>query len=214
MPEIIGNLHLHTTASDGAGTHDEVASAAARAGLDFIVYTDHNTWVDGVEGWYQDAATGRSILRLMGQEINDQRLDPALNHMLCHFISHDLNGAAAAPQRKMALPLCGHHAEGRIRPVQQPQEVRLRRQQRGRPPAEELGNQVCRLRARGRTGKDAANAAERHVGDLGIGKATRIVAPGRQLARERIAAGIETREGAGGGAVDYGDTRFPGVAAE
>lgn len=99
MPEIVGNLHLHTTASDGTGTHDEVAAAAARAGLDFIVYTDHNTWVDGVEGWYHDSTTGRSLLRLMGQEINDQQLEPELNHMLCHFVSRDLNGVAADPQQ-------------------------------------------------------------------------------------------------------------------
>jgi len=99
MPEIVGNLHLHTTASDGTGTHDEVAAAAARAGLDFIVYTDHNTWVDGVEGWYHDSTTSRSLLRLMGQEINDQQLEPELNHMLCHFVSRDLNGVAADPQQ-------------------------------------------------------------------------------------------------------------------
>lgn len=99
MPEIVGNLHLHTIASDGTGTHDEVALAAVRAGLDFIVYTDHNTWVDGVEGWYQDPASGRRLLRLMGQEINDQDLEPELNHMLCHFVSHDLNGVAHDPQR-------------------------------------------------------------------------------------------------------------------
>jgi len=90
---------LHTTASDGTGTHDEVASAAARAELDFIIYTDHNTWVDGVEGWYNDPATQRNVLRLMGQEVNDQSLEPECNHMLCHFISSNLNGAAANPQK-------------------------------------------------------------------------------------------------------------------
>ncbi|MCB0193708.1 MAG: CehA/McbA family metallohydrolase [Anaerolineae bacterium] len=90
---------MHTVASDGTGTHDEVASAAARAGLDFIVYTDHNIWVDGIKGWYRDPATGRDLLRLMGQEINDQALEPELNHMLCHFVSRDLNGIASDPQR-------------------------------------------------------------------------------------------------------------------
>ncbi len=97
--DVVGNMHLHTTASDGVGTHDEVAAAAARAGLDFIIYTDHNTWVDGVSGWYRDAESGRSVLRLMGQEINDQNREPECNHLLCHFISSDLNGAAANPQK-------------------------------------------------------------------------------------------------------------------
>lgn len=34
-------LHVHTTLSDGAGTPDEVAEAASRAGLDVVVLTDH-----------------------------------------------------------------------------------------------------------------------------------------------------------------------------
>jgi len=99
MPEVAGNLHLHTTASDGTGTHDEVASAAARAGLDFIVYTDHNTWVDRFEGWYHDSESDREVLRLMGQEVNDQALVPELNHMLCLFVCKDLQPSAADPQR-------------------------------------------------------------------------------------------------------------------
>lgn len=99
MPDVVGNLHLHTTASDGTGSHDQVASAAARAGLDFIIYTDHNTSVDGVEGWYHDSATGRKVLRLMGQEINDQSREPELNHLLCHFVCSDLNGVATDPQK-------------------------------------------------------------------------------------------------------------------
>ena len=36
-----GAFHVHTTVSDGAGTPDQVAHAAARAGLDFVVLTDH-----------------------------------------------------------------------------------------------------------------------------------------------------------------------------
>ncbi|OFW13514.1 MAG: hypothetical protein A3H29_18870 [Acidobacteria bacterium RIFCSPLOWO2_02_FULL_67_21] len=36
-----GVLHVHTSRSDGTGTVDEVAAAAARAGLDFVVFTDH-----------------------------------------------------------------------------------------------------------------------------------------------------------------------------
>src|ERR1700750_1490286 len=36
-----GVIHIHTIRSDGRGTPDEVAAAAARAGLKFIVLTDH-----------------------------------------------------------------------------------------------------------------------------------------------------------------------------
>ena len=36
-----GAIHVHTNRSDGTGTIDEVAKAASRAGLDFVVLTDH-----------------------------------------------------------------------------------------------------------------------------------------------------------------------------
>jgi len=36
-----GAYHVHTRRSDGSGTLDEVARAASRAGLDFVIVTDH-----------------------------------------------------------------------------------------------------------------------------------------------------------------------------
>ncbi len=36
-----GVLHVHTSRSDGTGTVEDVAAAAARAGLDFVIVTDH-----------------------------------------------------------------------------------------------------------------------------------------------------------------------------
>lgn len=36
-----GALHVHTNRSDGSGTVDEVAAAAGRAGLQFVVFSDH-----------------------------------------------------------------------------------------------------------------------------------------------------------------------------
>ncbi len=38
---VAGVLHVHTKRSDGLGTPDDVAAAAARAGLKFVVITDH-----------------------------------------------------------------------------------------------------------------------------------------------------------------------------
>src|SRR3982074_1605662 len=38
---IPGILHIHTSRSDGLSGPDEVAAAAARAGLKFVVFTDH-----------------------------------------------------------------------------------------------------------------------------------------------------------------------------
>ena len=53
---VSGVVHVHTLHSDGGGSVKEVASAAAEAGLDFVIITDHNTfgakpfegYVDGV----------------------------------------------------------------------------------------------------------------------------------------------------------------------
>ena len=38
---VYGGYHLHSNRSDGTGTPDEIAAAAARAGLSFIILTDH-----------------------------------------------------------------------------------------------------------------------------------------------------------------------------
>ena len=38
---VSGAFHVHTTRSDGSGTIEEIAGAAARAGLSFVVITDH-----------------------------------------------------------------------------------------------------------------------------------------------------------------------------
>jgi len=42
-----GAIHVHTRRSDGTGTVDEVAAAARRAGLQFVIVTDHG---DGTSG--------------------------------------------------------------------------------------------------------------------------------------------------------------------
>jgi hypothetical protein len=40
-PVVAGAFHVHTSRSDGRGSLDDVATAARRAGLDFVVTTDH-----------------------------------------------------------------------------------------------------------------------------------------------------------------------------
>jgi hypothetical protein len=42
--EWVGAIHVHTVASDGGGTLDEVAVVARDSGLDFLAVTDHNVW--------------------------------------------------------------------------------------------------------------------------------------------------------------------------
>jgi hypothetical protein len=63
---IPGILHIHTARSDGQGTPDEIADAAARAGAKFIVFTDH-----GDATRTPDAPVYRSgVLSLDGVEIS------------------------------------------------------------------------------------------------------------------------------------------------
>ena len=40
---VSGVAHIHTIHSDGGGTVADVESAAAAAGLDFVIITDHNS---------------------------------------------------------------------------------------------------------------------------------------------------------------------------
>jgi hypothetical protein len=63
---VAGILHVHTNRSDGRSSPDEVAAAAARAGLKFLVFTDHG---DGTRP--TDPPTYRSgVLCLDGVEIS------------------------------------------------------------------------------------------------------------------------------------------------
>ena len=54
MHELVINLHMHTRYSDGHGSHGDIAAAAMQAGLDAVIVTDHNVWVDGPEDYYQN----------------------------------------------------------------------------------------------------------------------------------------------------------------
>jgi hypothetical protein len=62
-----GAIHVHTTFSDGAGGVGEVAAAAAEAGLDFVVLTDHNLIGDRPRSaWHGD------VLMIVGEEVSTE----------------------------------------------------------------------------------------------------------------------------------------------
>ena len=66
-PNVVrGASHIHTDRSDGSGTVEEVAAAAARAGLQFIIVTDHG---DGVRP-PDPPAYRRGVLTLDAVELN------------------------------------------------------------------------------------------------------------------------------------------------
>jgi len=91
--EYSGSIHLHTTASDGALTHEEVARIASQAGLDFLIVTDHNVFTPGIEGWYGD------VLLLVGEEIHDTKRVPEANHYLALGIEEQVPGDGSSPQQ-------------------------------------------------------------------------------------------------------------------
>ncbi len=92
MIELVGNMHVHTLYSDGAWTHRGVAEAAVRAGLDWVVVTDHNIWVKGPAGYYDN------LLLLVGEEIHDPRRVPQANHLLVYGADCELATLASDPQ--------------------------------------------------------------------------------------------------------------------
>jgi len=96
MEEIIVNLHMHTRYSDGGGSHQDIASAALKCGLDALIVTDHNVLVRGHEGYF---VSGRNkVLMLIGEEIHDQGRLPQKNHLLVFGANQELATYAGDPQ--------------------------------------------------------------------------------------------------------------------
>jgi hypothetical protein len=96
--EYVGNMHMHTPFSDGEAYHDEIAAAAQRAKLDFVIVTDHNIYVDGVQGYYGDDSTGY-VLLLTGEEVHDRRRLPQVNHCLVYNVGQSMSKHAHNPQQ-------------------------------------------------------------------------------------------------------------------
>lgn len=97
MPELLINLHLHTNYSDGKYPHRRLVDAALRTGIDVLIVTDHNIWVNGPEGYYKDG--DKRVLLLVGEEIHDQARVPQKNHLLVFGAGIELASLAPEPQR-------------------------------------------------------------------------------------------------------------------
>ena len=96
--EYVGNMHMHTPYSDGTATHSEIADAAILANLDFLIVTDHNILVEGVQGYYGDEEYGY-VLLLTGEEIHDRTRQPQVNHCLVYGAKQELLHYADNPQQ-------------------------------------------------------------------------------------------------------------------
>jgi predicted metal-dependent phosphoesterase TrpH len=117
MPLLRGNLHAHTTFSDGVRTADRLIAEYEDRGYDFLAITDHE---DRVPGHYwrsiQDLAS--RLLLFHGIELNYEPLDQhvgkvlgdretlyVLNHPARYRLSVDETAERASIIRADGLPL-------------------------------------------------------------------------------------------------------------
>ena len=100
------DLHAHSTASAGSQSPAEVVAAAARAGLDVVALTDH----DSTQGWAEAFAAGRrlDVLVVPGAEISC-RVRGISVHLLSYL--HD----PADPDLRAELTLTREDRVGRAR---------------------------------------------------------------------------------------------------
>ncbi len=92
--EYYGNIHMHTTHSDGFGSFEDLIDGAVKGGLDFVYVTDHNVLVREQEEGYR-----RGVLTLVGQEVHDTQREPSGNHLLCLGVEADVSSHAPDPQQ-------------------------------------------------------------------------------------------------------------------
>jgi hypothetical protein len=88
-------VHCHSTYSDGTGTVSQIAAAAARAGADVVLLTDHDTLEarrEGEEGWHG------SVLVCVGEEVSPKRQ----NHYLAFGLETEIDHRGKTPAEVIA----------------------------------------------------------------------------------------------------------------
>lgn len=91
MYEYTGNIHIHSSYSDGSLEIEDIAGRAHLAGLEFIIITDHHT----LKGRYEEKEGYiRQVLVLIGMEANYKK-----NHYLCLDVEEEAAGNDEDPQQ-------------------------------------------------------------------------------------------------------------------
>jgi len=93
--EYVGNVPLHTTHWDGSASPQELVGIAESVGLDFVIPTDHNIYLPGLDGWY-----GRTLL-LIGEEVHVGSRSVPANHYLVFDVYQEVKQFAHDPQLLM-----------------------------------------------------------------------------------------------------------------
>jgi predicted metal-dependent phosphoesterase TrpH len=91
MPLLRGNLHAHTTFSDGRRPVREVIARYRDVGYDFLAITDHDGWVD--DDYWFSIPSDEGILVLPGIELSYRPLDQHVGKVIgdretLHVLNH------------------------------------------------------------------------------------------------------------------------------
>ena len=112
------DLHVHTDASDGMATAEEMLVRAARAGLDIIAVTDHDDLRGGLRAQEAAARLGSAVRVIPGVELTTRG-----GHLLALFPG-DLGAGRPTPDvpplRSLAWTIAAVHAQGGIAIVAHP----------------------------------------------------------------------------------------------
>ncbi|MBW1715557.1 MAG: CehA/McbA family metallohydrolase [Deltaproteobacteria bacterium] len=88
--EYVGNLHIHSTRSDGGGSAKQIAEAARTVGLDFIALNDHSYLT---QLHLEDEGYHKGIPVLVGSEIGRMS-----HHYLAYNIRDQVDDESYSPQ--------------------------------------------------------------------------------------------------------------------
>ena len=88
MHEYTTNLHIHTNYSDGTEDHAFVAREAIKAGIDAIIFTDHNIYIKGLDQYF--IHDGKKVLVIIAEEIHNQAANPQKDHLLVFGAKEEL----------------------------------------------------------------------------------------------------------------------------
>ncbi len=70
-----GDMHMHTTVSDGRASPEEVVLVAVEKGLDFIAVTDHDSFEGAIRARRAAASAGLDLVVIIGSEVRTTRGD-------------------------------------------------------------------------------------------------------------------------------------------
>jgi hypothetical protein len=114
-------LHIHTHYSDGNANHQQLIDIAQKAGLNGIITTDHNIWLDGVEGYFGEGKN--KFMLLVGEEVHDRHLKPPGNHLLAIGAMKELAPFSHNPQRLIDQINQGEGLSFLAHPIEDPLEM-------------------------------------------------------------------------------------------